>query len=317
MSGFKQFGVAPETYVLTSQGQQPIKDLHEKEVEIWNGTAFEQTTVLKVASNVSLLRVVTNTGSEVLCSSDHVFNVQPGYEADVVIQTPASELEEFTRLSKSPLFPICTGGDVEFPFAYTHGFYMGNERYHKKDGSLSRAAIYGVRHPILEFLETSEQTKQSLYFPEDLPDKWELPLDSKYTYESKLIWLAGLFDGGLIKRKTKPKPIWHIYSDNFDFLSQIKLLLQTLGGDARVVPNEDFARAHYSFRVSGAAIQNLIQLNVPTKNHKFPVINYRRRGIETPKIKTVESAFRTSDVYNFIGTQQKTAIFNGIYTACN
>jgi ribonucleoside-diphosphate reductase alpha chain len=317
MTGFQQYGVTPETLLLTSKGHQRIDQLAGKEVDIWNGFDFEPTSVFKVATNKRIVRVVANNGTELACSDDHVFYIQNGYTPDGIIRVQASELEEGEKLYRAPSYPVCEGGEEKFPYAYTHGFYIGNERYLRKNGSLSRASIYGVRHPLLEHLELESSDKQNLYFPKDLPDKWEVPLDTKYSLETKLEWLAGLFDGGLLKRKMGPRPIWHIYSENKDFLQQVKLLIQTLGGDARAVSNQDLARASNSFRISGNAIQNLIKLNIPTRLHTFPVIQYKRRGLEAPKIISIEDDFRTSDVYNFVGTEGKAAVFDGMYTSSN
>lgn len=318
MTGFQRYGVAPETLLLTSKGQEKISTLDGKEVDIWNGHEFETVSVFKVADDKRIVRVTTDNGAELACSDDHIFYVQPGYMPDVIVSTAASELEDGMRLMKSSSFPLsCLGGEDKFPYAYSHGFYMGNERYQRKNGSLSRASIYGTRRQILDVLDVDHTDKVNLYFPKDFPAKWEIPLDSNYSLETKLEWLAGLFDGGLLKRKLAPKPIWHIYSESKDFLSQVRLLVQTLGGDTRVVANDDLGRAPNSLRISGHAIQNLIKLKIPTKVHKFPVIDYKRRGLTTPKIVTVEDDYRTSPVYNFLETQGHGAIFNGIYTSSN
>jgi ribonucleoside-diphosphate reductase alpha chain len=318
MTGFERYGVAPETLLLTSKGQEKISTLNGKEVDVWNGHEFETVSVFKVADDKRIIRVTTDNGAELACSDDHIFYVQPGYTTDLIVPTAASDLEEGLRLMKASSFPTsCSGGEDSFPYAYSHGFYMGNERYLRKNGSLSRASIYGVRHPILEVLSLESQDKTSLYFPKDFPAMWELPLDSNYSLETKLEWLAGLFDGGLLKRKLAPKPIWHLYSNSKDFLSQVKLLIQTLGGDTRVVENEDLKQLPNSLRVSGQSVQNLIKLNIPTKIHKFPVIQYKRRGLTSPKIVTVEDDYRISPVYNFLETKGRGAIFNGLYTSSN
>jgi ribonucleoside-diphosphate reductase alpha chain len=317
MTGFERFGVVPETLVLTSKGHERISTLEGLETDIWTGSSFETTSVFKVNENKKVFRVLTDTGSELICSEDHVFYVQPGYMPDLIVPTEVRSLEIGARLTKSDLFPFTLGGEENFSYSYSHGYYMGAEKYHRRDGSLSRAAIYGARRPILDELEIAHTNKISIFFPSDFPPLWEVPLGVNYSLETKLEWLAGLFDGGLIKRKITPKPIWHLYSSSSDFLNQVKLLIQTLGGDVRVVPNQDMERLPYSLRISGTAIQNLIKLSIPTKQHKFPVIQYKRRGIATPKVLLIEDEFRTSDIYNFVGTEGKGAIFNGLYTASN
>ena len=62
----------------------------------------------------------------------------------------------------------------------------------------------------------------------------------------------------------------------------------------------------------------LKQLNMKTVVTDIPDLPANvRRGIETPKIIAVEDAYRTSDVYNFVGTANGAAVFNGLYTASN
>lgn len=319
MTGFQRYGVAPETLVLTRKGHERISSLDGKEAEIWTGSDFETTSIFKVAENKKILRVTTDTGAEICCSFDHIFYHQPGYTTAVIEEVPASELEIGMRLQKSPAFPVTEGGTKVFPHAYTHGFYVGAERFHKRGGALTRASIFGARRSVLEYLELDEEKTDniSLHFPSSLPDMWDIPLDSDYSIETKLEWLSGLFDGGLIKRKTTERPIWHLYSTSGDFLGQVKLLIQTLGGDTRVIPNQDLARFPYSLRLSGVALQNLIKLNINPHTHRFPVIQYTRRGITSPKILKIEDDFRDTDVYNFVGTSSYGAIFNGIYTASN
>jgi ribonucleotide reductase alpha subunit len=49
--------VAPETMILTSEGQFQIKDLEGKEVEVWNGNKWSKTTVIKTGENQSVIGV--------------------------------------------------------------------------------------------------------------------------------------------------------------------------------------------------------------------------------------------------------------------
>jgi hypothetical protein len=118
-------------------------------------------------------------------------------------------------------------------------------------------------------------------------------------------------------RKIKPLPIYHLHTNNWDFLVQLKLLFQIMGGDVRITKNEDLTRAYYSIRVSGSVMQKLKKLNMPVQVTEIPEHNYKRRGIDTPKIVSVEDAYRTSDVYNFLGTQAKVAVLNGLYVGTN
>lgn len=322
MTEFSRFGVTPETLLLTSKGYEPIGSLNEQEVLIWNGTEFEDATVVRIAKQKPIVRVTTKNYLEIECTEDQQFFVQPGLMPNKIEIFEAKDLEEDIKLPRIPLCPVTTGGDKSFPHAYTHGFYSGMERYKRERLKISRASTYGKRRPILEHLELNkeETTKMSLALVETLPDDFDIPLDVTYSNETKLEWLAGLFDGGLMKRKTKPVPVWQFYSDNVDFLYQIKLLLQTLGVDSTHTKNMDAASKYYSLSIRGKALEVIRDLGIPTVNTKFENVHIKPNGpngTRTTRILSVEDAYRTSDVYNFVGTEKKSAVLNGIYMTTN
>jgi ribonucleoside-diphosphate reductase alpha chain len=167
-------------------------------------------------------------------------------------------------------------------------------------------------------LELSPDTdKINLVFPSDMPDKWDTPLDCKYSRETRLEWIAGLFDGGLVLRKQQPKPIWDIYSHNMSFLKDLKLLFQTLGGDARVTKNEDMNRAPYSLRLSGSTMQKLRSLPVVTRTMTIPEVKYnsKKRTNQIPRFADLIDEGVVADTYGFIEPNRRMAVFNGILLA--
>jgi len=317
------FGVTPETLVLTSNGYESIGSLEGKEVDIWNGESFETTRVVKVDENRPIVNVTTKNTLELECTEDHQFYVQPGLMPDKLLTSSATTLEEDMKLPRIPACPITNGGAKSFPHAYSHGFYSGAERYQRSRLVVSRAAIYGLRKVLHTELELNENitSKFSLHFVETLPNDFEVPLSPEYSTETKLEWLAGLFDAGLFKRKAKPIPIWHFYSDDVDFLYRIRLLLQTLGVDSRHIKNDDAkALKYYSLRIRAKALETLRDLGIPTITTHFEDIHIKPNGPNgtlPSRIRSVDSAYRTADVYNFESTTKKAAVFNGIYTASN
>jgi ribonucleoside-diphosphate reductase alpha chain len=322
MTGFSRFGVVPETLLLTSKGYEPIGSLDGQEVDIWNGDSFEQATVVKIATDQRIVRVTTKNLLELECSENQQFITQPGLMPVNLEIKEATELEEETKIPRIPLCPVTTGGDKTFPHAYSHGFYSGMERYQRSRLKVSRAAIYGVRHPILEHLDLNQEetTKTSLMFTSTIPEDFDIPLDPSYSIKTKLDWLAGLADGGLYKRKIKPIPIWMFYSDNVDFLYQIKLLLQTLGVDSTHIKNKDAVSKHYSLTIRGKALEVLRDQGLPTRVAKFEDVHIKKNGpngTKPPRILLVEDAYRTSNVYNFVHTERKTAVCNGLLIATN
>ena len=75
--------VAEDTMILTSTGYHKIKDLSGKEVEVWNGSEFSKTKVLKTGENQKLLRIEFDNGMEIKCTPYHKFYIDDAkiYEA--------------------------------------------------------------------------------------------------------------------------------------------------------------------------------------------------------------------------------------------
>ena len=65
--------VAPETKILTSEGQQVISELKDQEVEVWNGEEFSKVTVHQTGENQKLLTVNTSKGLSLRCTPYHKF----------------------------------------------------------------------------------------------------------------------------------------------------------------------------------------------------------------------------------------------------
>ena len=65
--------VAPETKILTSEGQQTISELKDKEVEVWNGEEFSKVTVRQTGQDQKLLTVKTSKGLSLRCTPYHKF----------------------------------------------------------------------------------------------------------------------------------------------------------------------------------------------------------------------------------------------------
>ena len=65
--------VAPETKILTREGQQTISELKDKDVEVWNGDEFSRVTVKQTGENQKLLTVRTSKGLSLRCTPYHKF----------------------------------------------------------------------------------------------------------------------------------------------------------------------------------------------------------------------------------------------------
>jgi len=65
--------VAPETKILTREGQKTISELKDTEVEVWNGEEFSKVTVHQTGVDQKLLTVKTSKGLSLRCTPYHKF----------------------------------------------------------------------------------------------------------------------------------------------------------------------------------------------------------------------------------------------------
>jgi len=65
--------VAPETLVLTSLGEFPIKDICGLEVEVWNGSEWSKVEIMQTGKSQELLRVQFSNGKYIWCTRYHKF----------------------------------------------------------------------------------------------------------------------------------------------------------------------------------------------------------------------------------------------------
>lgn len=67
--------VAPETLVLTRDGEFEISSLVDKKAEVWNGEEWSETVVRKTGENQKLIKVVLENGRYLECTPYHKFYI--------------------------------------------------------------------------------------------------------------------------------------------------------------------------------------------------------------------------------------------------
>ena len=133
--------VAPETLILTKNGQEKIEDLKDKEVEVWNGKDFSKTTVFQTSEESELIEVHTSDGSILTCTKYHKFYIQNRYQNSkskntnediinsyIVEMVEAKNLESGMNIIKCE-YPIIDNKEMLLENAYTNGFFSGDGTY--------------------------------------------------------------------------------------------------------------------------------------------------------------------------------------------
>lgn len=265
--------VAPETMILTDKGYFPIQTLEDKNVKVWNGKSFTETTVKKTGTDQKLITVKLSNGSTLDCTEYHNFYVNPltesGATSKKVDKIQAKDLKPGMKLIKCD-YPSVDGEDGNnFKYPYTHGFFTGDGTYHlrktdnescsnkaKEDDissrwcqasyekDIPRLTLYGEKKELLKYLDTREDLKPytdardtiTCFLKNDLLDKFEVPINN--SIKTKLSWLEGLSDSdGTVVRNGTNESI-QICSIHDDFLEKVKYMCQTLGIDPKVTLNE-------------------------------------------------------------------------------
>jgi ribonucleoside-diphosphate reductase alpha chain len=290
--------VAPETKILTSEGQQTISELKDKEVEVWNGEEFSKVTVRQTGQDKKLLTVKTSKGLSLRCTPYHKFWIV-GHDEPI----EAQNLEEGMKIIKHSL-PVINNNTKELKYAYTHGLFCADGttssegepkrcnfkaktnglcmrhqtcvKDYEEDG-MCQANSYTeqkwldlyhekmdlVNHLQYDYASTnSSHNKMRLRLPKDIDEKYMVPFE--YSLKSKLEWLAGFIDGdGCVTRHPGGRGVSiQIGSIHRDFLNEVLLMLQTMGVNSRL----NMARKSCERKLPGGTYQckDLWRLLIPS-----------------------------------------------------
>jgi ribonucleoside-diphosphate reductase alpha chain len=323
--------VSGDTYILTDQGQIPIKDLVDEEVNVWNGEEWSKTTVRQTGVNQEMVKVTLSNGVDIKCTPYHKFYT---IKNDKVIMKEAKDLVLNDNLIKYKL-PIIDFDKNSMLHPYTHGFFCGDGTYDKRGKKkFPKIYLYGVKKELLSYLKYTTYTidnsdRINVVLDKNFEEKFYVPLDQ--SIDTKLKWLEGYFDAdGCIVRNGINESIQAASIDK-DFLIEIKLMLQTIGVDSKVTKNRNACvklmpdnkglgeykeyqcKELFRLLISSIGLYNLSKLGFSPKRLKFTEkLPQRDAGhfIKIVGIKTIDN----EDTYCFNEPLRHMGMFNGVLT---
>jgi ribonucleoside-diphosphate reductase alpha chain len=341
--------VAPETRILTDQGQVPIAELEGQQVNVWNGSEWSNVLVRKTGKNQELLRVNLSNSESLECTPYHHFWVQNSYSKSAV-RVDAQHLKPGDKLIKIDLPIVQNESDIEFPYPYTSGFFSGDGS-HSGEG-LPEIDLYGEKKLLLDHIQyrnkrrgkrnggAVELLEPAIYhdekqdrivckLPLDMPVKFTVPLNG-YTVSSRLDWLAGILDSDGCVYRNGTNEALAITSVKKDFLLQIRLMLQTLGVESKValfseagykkMPDgkgdhkDYYCQTAYRLTISSCGLYELGNLGLKTHRLKWQHRKPQRNASQFVKVANVEYTGRISDTFCFTEPKRNLGVFNGILT---
>lgn len=330
--------VAPNTRILTREGYKTIQDLSGSQVNVWNGEEWSETEVIKTGENQKLLRVTTDSGYDLDCTSYHKFYILENTKSGKRTKPPrykeviASELKAGDKLIKF-ILPVIEG-NKELEYAYDNGFYTG-------DGtSVSNTQIVYLYHEKINLLPYIKSVINWNHEPhnnrvvgrtQNLKSKYFVPM-SEYSIESRLNWLAGYLDADGTVTNNEGSQTIQAASIHKDFLKEVQLMLQTLGVDSKIsfireeginlLPKNDGTGElgeyntsdTYRLLINGNSLYQLDLLGLKCHRLKWETREPNRECSHFIQIESVEKLEELSDTYCFTEPKRHMGMFNGILT---
>ena len=329
--------VAPETKILTKNGYEIISDLEGQDVEVWNGSEWSETTVVKTGENQELWTVKTSSNQSIDVTPYHKWYVQTGYSKGAVVVKRTSDLKIGDKLVKFDLPTIL--GDKKLENAYTNGFYSGDGCFY---GGVQMTYLYHQKKELLEKLEDVRsvyddvnQNRIVVKHHGNLKQKYFVP-NSTYTVDSRLTWLAGLLDSdGTVARNGTNESL-QISSIHIEFLREIQLMLQTLGVHSKINNASDegyrkmplnngtglmgdfYCQQSWRLLLSSSGLFLLAELGLKTHRLKWDHRLPQRNAEQFVTVESVENNGRKDDTYCANESKRHKLVFNGVLTGnCN
>jgi ribonucleoside-diphosphate reductase alpha chain len=330
-----------DTLILTKDGYYPIKDLANKEVEIWNGSEFSLSPVRKTNVNQELLKISTNDGCELKCTAYHKFYIVSGARNTKHIIKEAHELNIGDRIIKCQ-FPLLNGNkEFDFKYPYTHGMYCGDgSNYKLKNKNQPFIDLYHEKQELIKYLDYDRildkqelQNKTRIILHKSINDKYDVPINA--SLKCKLEWLAGYIDADGTICKNQDSRCLQIASIHKDFLYNVKLLCNTLGLNPKITKNRDAEYrmmpnnkgygelTEYNCKEIYRLLFNVLdtyklynELNIPTKRVLNDINTHPQRDARKfVRISSIEKVEGMHDTYCFNEPKEHKGIFNGIITS--
>ena len=195
--------------------------------------------------------------------------------------------------------------------------------------------LYAEKKKLVDKFEhigcTENNDRTILRLPLDIQEKFFVPIDG-YSLETKLQWFSGYCDADGCITNNKTNQQLQICSINKEFLTNIKLMLQTCGinpkisnmikKDTTYLPDgkggyRDFnTKPLYRLLITSGDLVKIIELGFSPKRLVLNIENQPNRAASHfIKISHIVDNDRHDDTYCFTEPNKHAGIFNGIYTS--
>lgn len=321
--------VTGETEVLTPEGYQRIDSLVGRKIDIWNGFEWSSVEPKITGHNQHIIKVTLSDGRELTSTDYHKWYLAQGHTGGKK-QVTTAELKIGDKIIKYN-FPILLNDEpnIESKRAYTQGFisaegmndynhfWLYEPKYICKDR-------LDVRLEGNEHFNSNGIGRKSIYYNGTYEDKSFIPFD--WRLESKLQWLAGLFDGDGTELKEGGL---QLCSTDRQFLTDLQKFLSILSVNSKVVAANDegmknmpdgkggykeyLCQKSYRICIGATQMQDLKELGLNCARLSFNK-EPQRDASQFTRVVKIEDMGYADEVYCFNEPKRHYGVFNGILT---
>lgn len=317
------------TRILTRDGYREIQTLVGQTVDVWNGQQWSRVEPKVTGHDQPLMRVTLSDGTQLVCTDYHKWILASSHGHPTRIET--RYLMEGDSLAKFDM-PLVEGGQ-DWKDAYTHGFYCGDgQTTHGSKGAL----LYGEKKALQPYLNIVNDVqpddaygRQWAAFPRDLPEKFVVRHD--LSIEARLSWLAGYLDADGAVLQNPNSVCIQATSVQREFLDNVRLMLTTLGVQAKVSLSEEegmrrlpdgkggykdyLCKRTWRLLINAYDTHRLVAAGLKTHRLDLPLKKPQRDARRFVTVECVEKVGIADVVYCFEEPVNHSGTFEGIVTA--
>ena len=327
--------VSGDTPILTDKGHIEIKELDGQSVNVWNGEEFSEAAVFKTNDNEELIDIKFSDGMSLRCTKYHKFVIKVGGENKLI---EAIDLKPGDKLIKCKYPIIDNGPDIDN--AYTQGYfsaigeYRSIKSYDFEDGInykrkrsdseyVNKVPCISIRKRFGEYPDIL--SKIDYEYTEQISNHTiiavlnEQTVDSIPQYaslKSKMKWFSGFCEGKGRKIIKNGCNNIEIFSEDHEFICNLKLFLQTCGINPNIllvdIPNHKYDLTHYIL-LSSFDIQKLKLIGFELSDNFDLGYISSRNYTKYIKVENIYESGDCEETYCFNEPKKNMGIFNGIY----
>jgi ribonucleoside-diphosphate reductase alpha chain len=200
-----------------------------------------------------------------------------------------------------------------------------------------KITLYDEKRNLAQYLDNripntpNGDRKLEVRLPIDIAEKYYVPINEHI--DDKLRWFEGYTDGDGTIAKNGNNYSLQACSVNLEFLSKIRLMLQTMGIDSKVTPNvgpgnrllpdgkggmkEYYCLQAYRLLISSNELEKLRSIGYSPNRLIVPQQNPQRNASQFVQVRSIKPTDR-ADTFCFAEPKRHMGMFNGILTGqCN